>query len=100
MARMSKYYNITDIEALMTFNNKAVQMEPVINHSVVMGLLRLFDEVPGVERIADVEPETTIEEKIATSDNVQELADKVTETGTDGSVLPNFLGKRSKQDAA
>lgn len=58
MAKTSKFYKVKDIDALRTFNKKAVHMGPVIDNALVLRLLRDFDEVPGVERLGQQETET------------------------------------------
>ena len=55
MPKESKFYKVTDIEALAAFNDKAVKMVPVINNGLVLRLLRDFTNVPGVERVGDAQ---------------------------------------------
>ena len=55
MTKSSKFYRVTDIEALMSFNDKTVKMVPEVNNALVLRLLRDFTHVPGVERIEQVE---------------------------------------------
>ncbi len=52
----SKFYKITDIDALAEFNEKAVTYEPVVDNALVLRMLRDFSHVPGVERITDEQP--------------------------------------------
>lgn len=54
----SKFYEVTDIDALTAFNPKAVKMVPQFDNALILRLLRDFDVVPGVKRtavIAEVE---------------------------------------------
>lgn len=51
----SKFFEITDIEALQTFSKKAVTMTPKFNNGLILRLLRDCDVVPGVKRIGSNE---------------------------------------------
>lgn len=52
MPRQSKFYTVSDIDALREFNPKTVKMVPEFDNALILKLLQCFDDVPGVERIA------------------------------------------------
>lgn len=51
----SKFYEITDINALQQFSKKAVTLVPKVNNGLILRLLRDCDVVPGVKRIGSSE---------------------------------------------
>ena len=51
----SKFYEVTDLDALQQFSKKAVTLVPRYNNGLILRLLRDCDVVPGVKRIGSNE---------------------------------------------
>lgn len=67
----SKIYEVTDIEALKAFNAKTVvRYDPVFDNALILRLLRDFETVPGVKRLAQAEaaPETQTQTETESQD--------------------------------